>query len=115
MTELARINLHLPDEVLTINVHYLANLSWEETGIEKLSRLQLIFKPELWQGRSAFPDSGFLLEKAVLGRMIEAFSFVYQDGRLTYFAVPFSKIEDGSNANQRSGLLEDGSLVIEIR
>lgn len=84
MTNLARLNLHLADEVLTLNAFYVNNLSFELEGPKLVSFCQIDFRSELWLEREQFPDQGYLLEKAILGREIEAISLLYQDGQLQY-------------------------------
>lgn len=114
MKRLARVNLHLKDDVLTINAHYLLSISFEKVAEEMVSQLQLYFKAAFWEGRQAFPDKGYLLQKALLGRDIRAISLLTQDGQLHFYQVPFHCDSHGGNHWQRSGLLEDGTLAIRI-
>ncbi|WP_242257548.1 hypothetical protein [Streptococcus thoraltensis] len=115
MTNLARINLHLSDEVLTINAAYLLHIGMVKKQDERLSALQLHFKAEFWQERGEFPDKGYLLEKAALGRAIESISFLDQMGQLSFYDLPYFSDNFGSNSLQKTSLLEDGSLVIDVK
>lgn len=114
MESLARLNLHLKDDVLTITAHYLISLRFEKVAEEMISQLQLYFKAEFWEGRQAFPDKGYLLQTALLGRDIRAISLLTQDGQLSFYQVPFHCDGHGGNRWQQSGLLEDGTLAIRI-
>lgn len=114
MGKLARINLHLPDDVITINTYYVSNVAMERLGEQSLSYLQLQFKPEFWLERKTFPDHGYLLERAVLERCIRSISFLSQEGQLGYYDLPFKKNHSNRNYLQVSGVLENGSLLIQI-
>ncbi|WP_367783096.1 hypothetical protein AB1395_05595 [Streptococcus pluranimalium] len=114
MRQLARINFHLPDDVLTINAFYVLHMGMERLDSLELSFLQVQFRSEFWEERAAFPDKGYLLEEAVLGKCIQSISLLNQTGELNFYHLPYLADQTGANRLQRSGLRDDGSLVIEI-
>ncbi|MDG3141333.1 hypothetical protein MKL29_00465 [Streptococcus suis] len=114
MENLARVNLHLTDDVLTINADYLLTINFETVSEETISQLQLCFVPEFWQQRHAFPDKGELLQTALLGRDIRALSLLTREGKLQFYSLPYRGNRYGGNDWQRAGLLEDERLVIMI-
>ncbi|MEQ9763737.1 hypothetical protein ABPS01_03560 [Streptococcus sp. ZJ151] len=114
MTPLARINLHLSDDIVTINTFYLLHIKLLKQTDDRLAALQLHFKAEFWQERREFPDQGYLLEQAVLGRTIESISILDQMGRLSIYDLPYLSDDFGANSLQKSGLLDDGSLLIAV-
>lgn len=114
MMDLARLNLHLADDVLTINADYLQSLRLERSQNDQLSFGQICFKAAFWQERRFFPDQGYLLEKAVLGRAIQSLSLLNQEGQLRFYDFPCDWLEAGVNNCQTAGLLADGSLLIQL-
>lgn len=110
MAKLARLNLHLPQDVLTINSHYVSQLVMKGLSEELLAYCQVTFKPELWSERQQFPDQGYLLEKLVHDGMIEAISLLDREGNLHYYHFPYNKGKKTQHANINA----DGSLVMTM-